>query len=63
MTPAIFIPNAADAFELFIGMAIGRAEDLYELDGETAFRRCGGRIETFDIGTEFCDLDRTGGQS
>lgn len=40
--------NAEDEFDLFIGTAIGRAEDLYLIDGETAFRRYGGTIETFD---------------
>ncbi len=58
MTPALFNPNAADAFDLFIGTAINRAEDLYDLDGETAFRRRGGCIETFDS-----ELEYTGGQS
>ena len=57
MTPALLNPNVADAFDLFIGTAIGCAEDLYYLDGETAFRRYGGTIETFDA--EFIS---TGGQ-
>jgi len=48
MTPALFNPNAEDAFDLFIGTAIYHADDLYDLDGETAFRRRGGCIETFD---------------
>ena len=58
MTPALFNPNAEDAFDLFVGTAIGRAEDLYYLDGETAFRRHNGFIETFDA-----ELGFTGGQS
>ena len=37
---------AADAFEASIENAIVRAEDLYELDGETLFRNRGGCIET-----------------
>ena len=49
MTPALFNPNVDEAFDLFIGSTIGRAEDLYHLDGETAFRRSGGTIETFDV--------------
>lgn len=57
MTPALFNPNADEAFDLFIGTAIGRAEDLYLLDGETAFRRTNGTIETFDA-----ELGFTGGQ-
>ncbi|HHY48155.1 MAG TPA: hypothetical protein GYA10_00160 [Alphaproteobacteria bacterium] len=57
MTPALFNPNAEDAFELFIGTAIGRAEDLYYIDGETAFRARYGEIETFD--SELLDM---GGQ-
>jgi len=39
---------AADAFEMMIETAIVRAEDLYDLDGETFLRRRGGAIETFD---------------
>ena len=57
MSPTFLNLNAEDALDLFIGTAIGRAEDLYQLDGETAFRRRGGCIETFDI-----ELG-TGGQS
>lgn len=58
MTPALFNLNAEDAFDLFIGTAIGRSEDLYLLDGETAFRRTNGTIETFDA-----ELAFTGGLS
>ncbi len=58
MTPALFNPNVDEAFDLFIGNTIGRAEDLYHLDGETAFRRHNGCIETFDA-----ELGYTGGQS
>ncbi len=53
MTPALFNPNAEDAFDLFIGTAVHRTDDLWELDGETAFRRSGGIIETFDIECSF----------
>jgi len=58
MTPALFNINADDAFDLFIGTAIDCGEDLYFLDGETAFRRTNGTIETFDA-----ELAYTGGQS
>ena len=58
MTPALFNPNIEDAFESFIGTAVRRADELWELDGETAFRRTGGTIETFDA-----ELGRTGGRS
>lgn len=57
MTPALFNPNVDDAFDLFIGTSIDRADDLYYLDGETAFRRRGGSIETFDA-----ELGYAGGQ-
>lgn len=50
-------PNVEDAFDLFIGTAIGRAEDLYYLDGELALRAAGGFIETFDA-----EFAYTGGQ-
>lgn len=63
MTPALLNINADDAFDLFIGTAIGRAEDLYLLDGEMAFRRCGGCIETFDAELPDGELDFTGGLS
>ena len=29
MTPALFNPDADEAFDLFIGTAVARAEDLY----------------------------------
>jgi hypothetical protein len=63
MTPALFNIDAGEAFDLFIGTAIGRAEDLYLLDGEMAFRRSGGCIETFDAELMEGELDFTGGQS
>lgn len=64
MTPALFNPNADDAFDQFIGTAIDRIEDLYLIDGETAFRRCGGGIETFDADLLDEELDfTTGGRS
>jgi hypothetical protein len=62
MTAAFFNPDAGEAFDLFIGTAIGDARDLYELDGEIAFLRYGGTIETFDIDLDRSDLDFTGGQ-
>jgi hypothetical protein len=37
---------AANTYEASIEDAILRADDLYDLDGETAFRRRDGRIET-----------------
>lgn len=37
---------AADAYEARIENTILRAEDLYDLDGETAFRSRDGRVET-----------------
>ena len=49
MTPALFQINTEEAFDLFNETVIQRADDLYDLDGETAFRRCGGVAETFDI--------------
>ena len=48
MTPALFNPNADDAFDHFIGTTVQCADDLYDLDGEIAYRRRGGCIETFD---------------
>jgi len=48
MSPAIFTGNVDDALDYFMSTAVTRSEDLYELDGETAFRRTGGVIETFD---------------
>ena len=41
-------PVAGDAFEAMIESAITRADDLYDLDGETLFRRRNGCIETCD---------------
>lgn len=37
---------AADAYEARMENAILRAEDLYDLDGETVFRSRDGRVET-----------------
>lgn len=48
MTPALFSSNVEDALDYFMSTAVTRGEDLYELDGETAFRRSGGMVETFD---------------
>lgn len=49
MTPHFQRPLAADAFEALVENAIIRSEDLYNLDGETAFRRRGGIVETFGL--------------
>lgn len=49
MTPSFLKPLAADACEALIENRITRCEDLYDLDGETAFRRRCGVIETFDV--------------
>ena len=38
MTPALFNINADDAFDLFIGTAIGRGEDLYLLGARPLYR-------------------------
>ena len=48
MTPSFLSSNVDDALDLFMDTAVTRGEDLYELDGETAFRRTGGIVETFD---------------
>lgn len=56
MTPALLCPTIEDTFDMLVGTAVARAEDLYHLDGETAFRRRGGMVETFD------DLSITGGR-
>lgn len=50
MSASTLSPNTVESFELFIDSPICRGEDLYLLDGETAFRRRGGCIETFDAG-------------
>jgi hypothetical protein len=57
MAPNFFNSNVDDAFDLLIETTIGRADDLYYLDGETAFRSRGGTVETFDA-----ELAYTGGQ-
>lgn len=66
MTPFCLNPFAGDTFELLVGNAIGNAEDLYLLDGETALRHRNGQIETFDaalLDRPFdAELDFTGGQ-
>lgn len=48
MTPT-FSSNliAADAYEAAIENTIVRADQLYDLDGETFFRSRNGQIETF----------------
>ncbi len=48
MSPFTTLPRrlAADPYEAMVENTILRAEDLYNLDGETAFRRRDGRIET-----------------
>jgi len=57
MTATLINPLAGDAFDLYIGTAIGRVEDLYFMDGETAFRRY---IDDFE--TDLDDLQLNGGQ-
>ena len=47
MTPNSFKQSiAADEFETLVENAIVRAQDLYDLDGETFFRNRNGCIET-----------------
>ncbi|MCC7250449.1 hypothetical protein [Hyphomicrobium sp.] len=48
MSPFSTLPRrlAADAYEARIEDTIIRGEDLYELDGETVFRRRDGCVET-----------------
>ena len=47
MTPNFSnIPIAADEYEARVERSICRADELYDLDGETFFRNRGGRIET-----------------
>ncbi len=48
MTPALFNPDAAEGLDLFMGETIGRARDLYDLDGEIALFRRDGRVVSFD---------------
>ncbi len=55
---ALWNPNVEDALDAFMAEPIGRAEDLWYLDGETAFRRRGNIIESFDT-----ELGYTGGLS
>ena len=50
MIPAIWNPNAGDALDAFMADTIRSAEDLYHIDGEIAFRRRAGIVETFDSG-------------
>ena len=58
MSAALWNPNVGDALDAFMAEPIRRAEDLWLLDGETAFRRRGGTIESFDA-----ELALTGGLS
>lgn len=51
MIPALFLPDAADALDLFMDDTISRARDLYNLDGEIALFRRDGRVVSYD--TEF----------
>lgn len=44
-------PIAGDAFEAAIENAIIRANDLFDLDGETMIRYRNGCVETFDSDT------------
>lgn len=48
MSRALWNPNVGDALDAFMADPIGCAEDLWLLDGETAFRRRAGTIESFD---------------
>lgn len=57
MSAAFYTPSVGDALDAFMADTIGRAEDLWLLDGETAFRRRSGTVETFDA-----ELGYTGGQ-
>lgn len=57
MSAILCNPFAGDAFDLYIGTAIGRLEDLYLIDGESAFRRY---IDDFE--TDLEDLQLNGGQ-
>lgn len=47
MTPANFLRDVEEAFDLYLDDTIARGEQLYHLDGEIAFRHCAGRIETW----------------
>ncbi len=58
MSRALWNPNVGDALDAFMADPIGRAEDLWLLDGETAFRRREGTYESFDV-----ELAYTGGLS
>lgn len=58
MRTSFINPFAGDAYQDVVGTTpIRFADDLWELDGETAFRRTNGTIETFDA-----ELLFTGGQ-
>lgn len=46
MTPTLPRRNSAESFEERFENAIFRADQLYDLDGETFFRNRNGRIET-----------------
>lgn len=49
MIPALYRTDIEDAFDFFIEEAVHRVEELYHLDGETAFRRHGGHISTWAL--------------
>lgn len=57
MSPFATLPRrlAGDAFEARVENAIMRADDLYDLDGETLLRNRDGRIET--CSSEILDLE------
>jgi hypothetical protein len=57
MSPACMNPSIEDALDAFMADPIGRAEDLWLMDGEIAFRRRAGTVETFDA-----ELAYTGGR-
>jgi hypothetical protein len=54
MSPFSSVPRriAADAYEARVEDAILKADDLFDLDGETFFRCRDGRIETAGWGGE-----------
>ncbi len=57
MSAAFYTPSVGDALDAFMADTIRHAEDLWLLDGETAFRRRSGTVETFDA-----ELAYMGGQ-
>lgn len=61
MTP--FLDRCGDdALDQFMGSIITTGNDLYDLDGETIFRRREGQVETCDASLLEGELDFEGGQ-